>query len=195
MTDPVSPLAVFAAYRRRLQAVLDAADLAPVAELAEALRTCWAEGRSVYLCGNGGSAGNAVHLANDFVYGAAGGRRPGLRAHALAANTAVLTCLANDTDYSQVFSLQLSVFAAPGDVLIVLSGSGNSPNILKAIETGAALGMRTFGVLGFSGGRAKAMLDTPIHFPVDDMQISEDLQLMVGHMAMQWLSLQSAGEG
>lgn len=87
------------------------------------------------------------------------------------------------------------MFAAPGDILIVLSGSGNSPNILKAIETGAALGMRTFGVLGFSGGRAKAMLDTPIHFPVDDMQISEDLQLMVGHMAMQWLSLQSAGEG
>jgi D-sedoheptulose 7-phosphate isomerase len=120
------------------------------------------------------------------------GKGPGLRAHALPANAAVLTCLANDTDYSEIFSLQLQTFGQPGDILLALSGSGNSPNILKAIEKGRALGMRTFAILGYSGGKAKTLVDVPIHFPVDDMQISEDLQLIVGHMVMQWMMAETA---
>lgn len=192
MALPLSPAQTFALYGQRLQAVLAAADFESVGALAAALLDGWKAGRSVYLCGNGGSAGNAIHLANDLVYGAVGGRTSGIRAHALPANAAVLTCLANDTDYSEIFSLQLKTFGQPGDLLIVLSGSGNSPNILKAIEAAKALGMQTFGILGYSGGKAKAMVDTPIHFAVDDMQISEDLQLIVGHMVMQWLMQQTA---
>jgi len=187
MTAPLSPAQTFALYGQRLQAVLATADFEPVGALAAALLDCWKAGRSVFLCGNGGSAGNAIHLANDLVYGAVGGRTSGIRAHALPANAAVLTCLANDTDYSEIFSLQLKTFGQSGDLLLVLSGSGNSPNILKAIEAAKVLGMRTFGILGYSGGQAKAMVDIPIHFAVDDMQISEDLQLIVGHMVMQWL--------
>lgn len=90
------------------------------------------------------------------------------------------------------FSLQLQTFGQPGDILLALSGSGNSPNILKAIEKGRALGMRTFAILGYSGGKAKTLVDVPIHFPVDDMQISEDLQLIVGHMVMQWMMAETA---
>ena len=184
--------AFFRDYAARLQKTLAAADLAPVETLAEAVLEAWRAGRSVYLCGNGGSAGNAIHLVNDLIYGAVQGRGPGVRAHALSANAAVLTCLANDTDYSEVFALQLQTFGQPGDILLALSGSGNSPNILKAIEAGRALGMKTFAILGFSGGKARALVDVPIHFPVDDMQISEDLQLIVGHMVMQWLMAETA---
>jgi len=182
----------FRDYATRLQATLAAADLAPVGTLAEAILEAWQAGHGVYLCGNGGSAGNAIHLVNDLIYGAVQGRGPGVRAHALSANAAVLTCLANDTDYSEVFALQLQTFGQPGDILLALSGSGNSPNILKAIEAGRALGMKTFAVLGYSGGKARTLVDVPIHFPVDDMQISEDLQLVVGHMVMQWLMAETA---
>lgn len=139
-------------------------------------------------CGNGGSAGNAVHLANDFLYGAGikndGG---GLCVEALSANPAVLTCLANDLGYDQIYAEQLKVKAQPGDVLIALSGSGNSLNIIKALEAGNAIGMKTFAILGYSGGRCKDIAQYPIHFEIDDMQIAEDLQLIVGHICMQWL--------
>jgi D-sedoheptulose 7-phosphate isomerase len=195
MTASLTPAQTFALYSQRLQAVLAEADFAPVETLAKALLDCWKSGRTIYLCGNGGSAGNAIHLANDLVYGAVGGRSAGIRAHALPANAAVLTCLANDTDYSEIYSLQLKTFGQPGDLLLVLSGSGNSPNILKAVDAAKACDMQTFGILGYSGGKAKAMVDVPIHFAIDDMQISEDLQLIVGHMVMQWLMKQTALEG
>lgn len=177
----------FKDYTVRLNAVLAAADFAPVAELAEAMLTCWKNGRRVFVCGNGGSSANAVHLANDMHYGIAKGRRPGLRMHALPANVAILTCLANDEGYDKVFSLQLEVEGNPGDILLVFSGSGNSPNILKVLEQAKKMGIRSFAILGYSGGKAKAMADVPIHFAIDDMQISEDLQMIVGHMIMQWL--------
>ena len=77
--------------------------------------------------------------------------------------------------------------ANPNDVLIVLSGSGNSPNIVAALEQAKAMNVKSYAILGFSGGRSKQLADVPIHFPIDDMQISEDLQLIVGHMIMQWL--------
>jgi D-sedoheptulose 7-phosphate isomerase len=155
--------------------------------LAEDLRACWQAGRQAFICGNGGSAGNAIHLANDFLYGIAKGKGPGMRVHALPANPSVLTCLANDVGYDSIFSMQLAAQAEKGDVLIALSGSGNSPNILKALEEAKRLGMRSYAILGYSGGRAKAMADVAIHFPVEDMQLAEDLQLVIGHMIMQWL--------
>jgi D-sedoheptulose 7-phosphate isomerase len=89
--------------------------------------------------------------------------------------------------YDEIFSYQLAVQAREDDVLIVLSGSGNSPNIVKALEQAKVLKLRTFAILGYSGGKAKTMADVAIHFAVDDMQISEDMQLVVGHMVMQWL--------
>jgi D-sedoheptulose 7-phosphate isomerase len=99
----------------------------------------------------------------------------------------VLTCLANDEGYDKVFSLQLAVLARRRDVLIVLSGSGNSPNIVAALEQAREIGMISYAVLGHSGGQAKQIADIPIHFDVDDMQISEDAQVIVGHMLTQWL--------
>jgi D-sedoheptulose 7-phosphate isomerase len=176
-----------ARYSRALAEALalDAMDAVPA--LGEALRQCWREGRTIYLCGNGGSAGNAIHLANDFLYGAGTTHGVGLKVEALPANAAVITCLANDIGYENIYAEQLRVKAQPGDVLIVLSGSGNSPNVVKALEMGAQKGMHTFAILGFTGGKCKALAQHPIHFPVDDMQIAEDLQMVIGHICMKWL--------
>ena len=82
------------------------------------------------------------------------------------------------------------MLARKGDVLIAFSGSGNSPNILKALEQAQTIGMTSYAVLGYSGGKAKTIADVPIHFQIDDMQISEDAQTIIGHMLMQWLYAQ-----
>ncbi len=174
-------------YGQRLNAAVQALPLPAVEALAEALMRCWRERRQVFIFGNGGSAGNAIHLANDYLYGISRQLGHALRVTALPANSAVLTCLANDEGYDGIFHRQLAVLAQPGDVAIAFSGSGNSPNIVKALEWCKAHGVQSFAVLGFSGGKAKALTDVPIHVAVDDMQISEDLQLIVGHMLMQWL--------
>jgi D-sedoheptulose 7-phosphate isomerase len=177
----------FSEYSDRLRAVLAATDWSGVAQLGEELLDCWKTRRQVFLCGNGGSAGNAIHLANDFLYGISRQKGSALRVTALPANSSVLTCLANDEGYDQIFSLQLAVLANRGDVLIALSGSGNSPNIVKVLEQAREMGVKTYAILGYTGGKAKELADVPLHFPVDDMQISEDLQLIAGHMVMQWL--------
>jgi D-sedoheptulose 7-phosphate isomerase len=175
-------------YLNILIKILKADSFSRVPPLGEALFEAWRAKNNIYLCGNGGSAGNAIHLANDFIYGAGIKNGYGLRVEALSANPAVITCLANDIGYESIYSEQLRVKAQPGDLLIALSGSGNSSNIVKAIEMGNGIGMKTFAILGYDGGKCKEVVSYPIHFEVNDMQIAEDLQLIVGHICMQWLS-------
>jgi D-sedoheptulose 7-phosphate isomerase len=177
----------FEAYASRLAIALSSPTLQRIETLAIAFKEAWNSRHTIYLCGNGGSAGNAIHLANDFTYGAGVKRGVGLRVEALPANAAVLTCLANDIGYENIFSEQLRVKANSGDVLVVFSGSGNSPNVVNALKMGNDIGMTTFAVLGYNGGKCKELAQHPIHFEIDDMQIAEDLQLIVGHMVMQWL--------
>ena len=174
-------------YSQRLVVALYAVPVDAVEALAGALIDCWRDSRQLFIFGNGGSAGNAIHLANDFLYGISGKLGHGLRVTALPANSSVLTCLANDEGYADIFYRQLAVLAQPGDIAIALSGSGNSPNIVKALEWCKANGVQSFAVLGYSGGKAKELADVSIHVAVRDMQISEDLQLIIGHMLMQWL--------
>lgn len=177
----------FSDYAKRLNEVMTTTDWSPVAQLAEDLKKCWVAKRQVFICGNGGSAGNAIHLANDYLYGAAKQTGGGIRVNALSANPAVITCLANDVGYDQIYAEQLAVLGEEGDLLIALSGSGNSPNIVAAVDRANQIGMKTYAILGFNGGKCKTLADVPIHFPVHDMQIAEDLQMVVGHMLMQWL--------
>lgn len=161
-----------------------------VEKLGHSIKKAWVDKSTVYICGNGGSAANAMHMANDFIYGIGKNTGLGLNVEALPSNTSVITCLANDIGYENIYSYQLKTKAKKDDVLIVLSGSGNSPNVINALEAGNKIGMKTFAILGFEGGRCKEIAQHPIHFNVDDMQISEDLQLIVGHICMQWLCQQ-----
>jgi D-sedoheptulose 7-phosphate isomerase len=177
----------FIKYTASISEVLQKADFDKINILAESLLTAWQENRKVFICGNGGSAANALHITNDLVYGAAKDKEKGIRAIALTGDISVITCIANDVSYEDIFSRQLEVHAQSGDILIALSGSGNSPNIIKAIISAKEIGMKTFAILGFSGGKSLHLADVPIHFPINDMQISEDMQLIVGHMVMQWL--------
>jgi len=175
------------AYIANMHLALASTALREIPKLAIAMQVAWRDKKTIYLCGNGGSAGNANHLANDFTYGAGVKNGIGSRIDSLSANPSVITRLANDIGYENIYSEQLRVKADTGDVLVVLSGSGNSANVVKALEIGNHLDMETFAVLGFTGGKCKEIAKHPIHFAIDDMQIAEDLQLVVFHMVMQWL--------
>jgi D-sedoheptulose 7-phosphate isomerase len=176
-------------YIAKLKGTIDAHDWSDVEQIGTLLLEAVNTGRRVFICGNGGSAGNAIHLANDFIYGIEP-KGNAMKVESLSANPAVLTCLGNDIGYENIFSHQLKVKASDRDVLIVLSGSGNSPNILNALQQGTAQNLCTVAVLGYGGGVAKELAKYVVHFEVDDMQISEDLQLIVGHMLMQYLNQQ-----
>jgi len=187
MANTISEKLFFNEYSLRLQDVLAKSDWSPVVQLAEDLQLCLKENRRLFICGNGGSAGNAIHLANDFLYGIAKRSGGGLKVLSLSDNPAVITCLANDLGYDQIFSEQLAVQGEKDDLLIVLSGSGNSPNIIRAINQAKKMNIKSYAILGFDGGQCKNLADVAIHFSVNDMQIAEDMQIVVGHMIMQWL--------
>ena len=184
-------LEFFHDYSNKLSEVLGSQDWTVLDKLIKDLKEARLNNKRVFLCGNGGSAANSMHMANDFVYGIGGADHRGLQAHALAANQSLLTCLANDLDYSEIFSYQLKMLAEKGDLLIVLSGSGNSANIINALEQARRTGIKSYAILGYSGGTAKDIADEVIHFNINDMQISEDCQLIVGHMIMRCLNTES----
>ena len=165
--------------------------------LAEELNQNWENGNKVFICGNGGSAGNAMHIANDFHYGVGCKKnpisnnletKPGIKIIALPSNPSIITCLANDIGYENIYSHQLKVLADPNDTLIVLSGSGNSKNVINAINEAHNIGMKTFSITAFDGGQCKDIAKENIHFEIHDMQIAEDNQLIIFHICMQWLS-------
>ena len=179
-------------YIKNLSYCFSEAKISQINHLAECLKEAWVKGNKIFLCGNGGSAGNAIHIANDFIYGTgacgSGENLPGLKVHALTSNPAILTCLANDTGFENIFSYQIDVQADEDDILIALSGSGNSKNIVNALNSANSKGLKTFAILAFDGGECIKIARNPIHFEINDMQIAEDLQLIIGHLCMQWLS-------
>ena len=176
------------AYNEKIQKSIEDIDYLKIQFLAEELYQAWKDNRTVFICGNGGSAGNAIHLANDFNYGIDKTNGIGLKTDALPANQSIITCIANDEGYEFIYSQQLKVKAKEGDILIVLSGSANSPNVVNALIIANEIKMKTFAILGFKGGKCKEIAKYPIHFAIDDMQVSEDLQMIVGHICMQWIS-------
>lgn len=181
------------AYFKNLSKSFTPLVLQQVHQLSLILKDTWDENGQIFICGNGGSAANAIHMANDFHFGIGcsqtdAERVPGLRVSALCSNQAIITCLANDIGYEYIYSNQLEVHASSKDLLIVLSGSGNSKNIINALETAKDIGVKSCAILGYSGGLAKDICDVPIHINVNDMQIAEDSQLIIGHLCMQWIS-------
>jgi D-sedoheptulose 7-phosphate isomerase len=142
--------------------------------------------KRLFLCGNGGSAANAIHLANDFLF-TRSSNQPMIDVEALTANNAVITSIANDKGYEFIFSEQLKTKASKDDLLLIFSGSGNSENLVEAIKIAKQKKMKIFAILGFDGGKCKKILKNYIHININDMQISEDFQLIVGHIILKSL--------
>jgi len=183
----------FSEYVQKLSSCLATVEIEHLRTLELSLIEIWNRKGTLFLCGNGGSAGNASHLANDFTFGAGHPKRYGLSVDSLSSNPAVLTCLANDIGYENIYSYQLSCKAKKGDVVMIFSGSGNSPNIINALIESKKLGCISFAVLGFDGGQARNLADVAIHINCNDMQICEDIQLIIGHYLVQCLSRMANG--
>jgi D-sedoheptulose 7-phosphate isomerase len=137
--------------------------------------------RRIYVIGNGGSAATASHLVCDLVKTARVAGRAPLRAFALADNTPLLTAWANDSAYERCFAEQVLAVVEPGDVVIAISASGNSPNIVAGLSAGAAAGARTIALVGFDGGAACQVADVAIHIPCHDYGLVEDTHAAIGH--------------
>lgn len=156
-------------------------DFNKLAEIGALLLKAKADGRTIYLIGNGGSAATASHVTNDLVKGCRVGDATGLRAFCLSDSNALVTCLANDFSYEEIYSILLRTHAHAGDVLIAFSGSGNSPNIIHALKTAGEMGLTIVGLGGRDGGQMKSLCDLIIIAPTDSMELIEDMHLIYFH--------------
>jgi len=138
--------------------------------------------QAIFIMGNGGSAATASHFANDLGKGDVTGSRRRLRVLALTDNVPIMTAWANDTDYRRVFAEQLRNFVRPRDLVIGVSASGRSPNVLEAMRLGRAAGACTIGFTGQSGGELKALVDHCVRVPSDNVQHIEDLHMVALHL-------------
>lgn len=174
----------FTDYKAYTVSALDSVDTAEVDALIDAIHSAYEREATVFVIGNGGSAASASHLAQDLAKGtcmdlSSDDRR--LRALSLTDNVAYLSALGNDEGYDQIFVQQLRTFYRPGDVLIAISGSGNSPNVLRAIEFANASGVETIGVTGFDGGKLRQIAHGCVHVPLNDMCTAESIHTVVFH--------------
>jgi D-sedoheptulose 7-phosphate isomerase len=161
----------------------------------ELIRAAWQEGRQVIALGNGGSAMTALHFINDWnkMIPLATGKP--FRGRSLLDNIGLLTSYANDISYADIFSEQLKNVAMPGDVVVAISGSGNSENVIRAVAVANQIGCETLGLCGYNGGRLKSVAKHVIWANVHDMQLCEDAHAVFGHMVMKTLCYAEALEG
>lgn len=168
-------------YFLGLQEVLERLDLAAVEQISEAIWQAYLKGRTVYLFGNGGSAALASHIACDLAKGTVAGHRRRLRAVSLSDNIPMLTAWANDSTYDDIFSEQLRNLVEKDDLVLAISGSGNSRNVVRGLEAAREAGARTVALTGFDGGRVKELAELCLIVPAHNMQHVEDVHLSVTH--------------
>ena len=168
-------------YLAELQPVLEKLRAEDLSRIESVLLQARAEGRLIFIIGNGGSAATASHLANDLNKGASVPGRPRFRAIALTDNVPLMTAWANDTRYESIFVEQMANFFEPGDLLVAISGSGNSGNVVAAGEWARRGGATTIGLTGGSGGRLRDLVDCCVVVPTDRMEQIEDMHLVLVH--------------
>ena len=168
--------------------------------MADLIYDAWENGKFVFLFGNGGSACTCSHFAEDLGKNcvrpddvADGGRR--LKVLSLTDNVGWITALGNDYAYDQVFVQQLMHYASPGDLAIAISGSGNSPNVLAAVDWANRHGLITYGMTGYEGGKLRQMQKLGLHVPLDDMAMVESIHMCVGHWVVDDLIARIQGAG
>ena len=173
-------------FLNRVCQEIERLDIREIEAMADAIYERYQTGRFVYIIGNGGSGANASHLCEDLAKSTVKDfeNQKRLKVMSLTDNTPAILAWANDTSYDRIFVEQLKNFAEPGDLLIAISGSGNSPNVLRAVEWANEHGMTTFGVTGYSGGKLKQIAHDSLHCQLDDMGIVESLHLVVFHYVL-----------
>lgn len=180
-------------YTNGLQQALAGIDRSAFDAMIAEFTRVHADDNCLFVAGNGGSAATASHIVNDFIKGVAWpakGReslcKP-LRVVGLADCVPLMTAFANDNDYAFMFAAQLKALGRPGDALLAISGSGNSPNIVEAADVAKAAGMKLIAMTGFDGGKVGAMADIHVHVPCNSMPQAEDAHLILEHAAVEAL--------
>ena len=180
----------WSAYLDRFQRELSKVDAASIQRWSDALFSAWQDQKQVFIIGNGGSGTTASHLAEDLAKGTIPDASLNdeefqrLRVQSLTDNVGWIMAVGNDLAYDQIFVQQLMNLAQAGDLLIAISGSGNSPNILNAVDWANRHGVKTFGLTGYSGGQLQGMQQDGIHVALDDMGMVESIHLGIHHWVL-----------
>ena len=174
-------------YVETLRGVLDELPVDDVARVIEVFERAYRDDKTIFLCGNGGSASTASHWACDLAKGTVAAGAPRFRAISVADNLALLTAYANDVDYAHVFSEPLRTYGKSEDVAVLITASGNSPNILEAARTAREVGMITVGLIGFGGGKLAALVNHQITVSCREYGPVEDLHLILDHIISMYL--------
>ena len=182
------------AYFAELAEAAAGIDFSALSAAADILLAASQKHAHIFACGNGGSAAIANHLACDCMKGVQAGTALKPRVHSLSANVALISAIANDIGVEEMFSYQLRTVAQPGDVLVAISSSGASPNILRALETAASLGVKTVAFTGFDGGEASRIADVSIHVPAANYGVAEDLHQSLMHVIAQYVRHRSLSD-
>jgi D-sedoheptulose 7-phosphate isomerase len=175
-------MSYIAAYRDQVLSTINSIDLEKVHQAVECLRTARDEGKAIFVAGNGGSAATASHLVCDVLKGASYGRTARFRIQALHDSVTTLTAYSNDVDYADAYVEQLKNFAQPGDVYFAISGSGNSPNVVRAMEYARSIACRTIALTGRDGGKLGPLAELNIHVGEPHMGRIEDAHHVICHM-------------
>jgi len=168
--------------------IIDRLDIDSINHSMNVLMEARERGATIWTMGNGGSAATASHFVCDFGKGASealGGKKFNFRC--LSDNIPIMMAIANDISYDDVFLFQLQGVLKPEDLVIAISGSGNSKNVIKAVEYAKRVGAPVIGITGYSGGRLRELADYSMHVPIDDMQVTEDIHMMFDHMMLRVL--------
>ena len=166
-------------YLALVKETIDKLDRVQIEKTAEAFMRVYHAEKTIYIFGNGGSAASATHACGDFVKGASYGLEKRFKVMSLVDNLPALMAIANDISYDDIFVEQLKNFLQPGDLVIGISGSGNSTNVVKAIEYAKHKGVQTIAFCGYKGGKIKELADISIHSVAMDMEVAEDIHMMV----------------
>ena len=184
-----------AAYREKLLSTLETIDSALVTQAIEWMKEARGANRALFVAGNGGSAATAAHFVCDMVKGASVGQPARFRIVALGQNLPTLTAYSNDVSYAEALVEELKNFAQPGDVYMAISGSGNSPNVVRAMEYARDLGCRTIALTGRDGGKLGQLAELNIHVPETHMGRIEDAHHIICHMICYCFMDQENGKG
>lgn len=164
--------------------ILEKLDIASINSVINLLYSALQNENNVYIFGNGGSAATASHFVNDFNRGISAHTHKKFRFNCLNDNVATVMAIANDISYDEIFRAQLDGRLCNGDLVMAISGSGNSPNVVKAVEYAKSCGNVVIGLTGYDGGKLMHLADYSLHVPVNSMQVTEDVHMIFDHLIM-----------